>query len=528
MPAEDDGEENNEVADGANNSSSEDNDSTAAAHAAAIGHSPRLVKVAHTLPDIPDHLKQGPDAVSTISTTTTLQPKPSHIRRDIDMKDTNHHTSIDEKINSVRFADNHASRSADGPCLTKAEADTGETPPVSGLHKRTKLVVNPDVFLNERDEDENTALHIAIHSRKLEHTKVLLEAGASLRIRCDGSLPLHTAISMGSLRNHAQFAYECVVLLKEHGADLSVKDESMQTPLFLACMFNLPQIAEFILSDDVGLGTLNCRSDRAGNRPLHAAAKFDTPENTTFSKRAASIATGQSLIQSNRANSPKEFSKDAVASPKIDKSSGLPQRPTAVSTPTTEALLTQILLGVSGIEVDAVNSSGHTPLHVACMRRNWPVVRLLLQTGASATAVDKRGYTPGQLAYKRGAPVPKDLVAPLGDPPDIGIIPPLRELVVDPDGSTAILCHELCIKHHTCTPMRRDSEEPPPENIRRLRVLLDQDTGILRSGEFARLVWIKQARRAAIADVLKVWWQFIDYPTPSYTFFYSGPRVQLR
>jgi hypothetical protein len=75
---------------------------------------------------------------------------------------------------------------------------------------------------------------------------------------------------------------------------------------------------------------------------------------------------------------------------------------------------------------------------------------------------------------------------------------------VDPDGSTLLLGHEVCMLHRTCAPIRRDSPEPPPENVRRLQVLLDNETGILRSGEFASLVWNQDVRRAAIADVLKV------------------------
>ena len=177
---------------------------------------------------------------------------------------------------------------------------------------------------------------------------------------------------------------------------------------------------------------------------------------------------------------------------------------TATLAHSTEALLTQVLLGTNGIEVDALNVLGQTPLHIACMRRNWPVVRLLLHAGASPTIEDRRGFTPGQVAYKRGMPIPNDLVDTLGDAPVGGIIAPVRELIVDPDGATLLLCHELCTLHRTCPPINRDSPEPPPENVRRLQVLVDPDTGILRSGEFGSLIWKREARRAAIGDVLKV------------------------
>ena len=68
-----------------------------------------------------------------------------------------------------------------------------------------------------------------------------------------------------------------------------------------------------------------------------------------------------------------------------------------------------------------------------------------------------------------------------------------------------VFAHELCVLHRSCAPIRRDSnQEPPPENVRRLEVLLDQETGILRTGEFGRTVWEGEARRAAMVDVLKV------------------------
>jgi len=58
--------------------------------------------------------------------------------------------------------------------------------------------------------------------------------------------------------------------------------------------------------------------------------------------------------------------------------------------------------------------------------------------------------------------------------------------------------------HRTCPPMIRDGSDPPPENVRRLHVLVDQHEGILRGGEFANCSWKDEARRAAIGDVLKV------------------------
>ena len=46
--------------------------------------------------------------------------------------------------------------------------------------------------------------------------------------------------------------------------------------------------------------------------------------------------------------------------------------------------------------------------------------------------------------------------------------------------------------------------DPPPENVRRLHVLINVNVGILHSKEFESCTWEKEARRASMADVLKV------------------------
>ena len=85
-----------------------------------------------------------------------------------------------------------------------------------------------------------------------------------------------------------------------------------------------------------------------------------------------------------------------------------------------------------------------------------------------------------------------------------GVVAPPRDLIADPDSSTLLLTHELCILHRTCAPIRRGVIEVPPENVRRLTVLVDPETGILRTGEFNRCSWENAARRVALVDVLKV------------------------
>ena len=387
------------------------------------------------------------------------------------------------------------------PC--EVEADHAKK-----LKKKTKKKINyySPYDLNERDEDENTPLHVAVHACKLEHVKLLLEAGASSSRKCDGSFPVHTAISMGAIAKHADFAHDCVALLVGHGADLSLKDDSFHSPLYLACEMNLPRVVSFILSDSEGMSTLNARSDRSGGRPLHAAAKFDVQARPGGTRQSVGIPrTSSNHSEVSISESDHELpvlSGGAMASKPLAHamSQGI-LGPSADSI----APVTQMLLSQTGVEVDAQNMQGHTPLHVACSRGNWPVVRLLLHANANPNIQDKRGFTPMHLALKRGVPIPNDLLAAFGGiPSSISSLPPSRDLVVDPDGTTVLISHELCMLHRSCPPIRRDSGmEPPPENIRRLHVLVNEEDGILRGGEFSQMVWQNHARRAAISDVLK-------------------------
>lgn len=532
MPADDpedqDGQDNNGTSNqkednDSSSSSSDDNDSTEAAHAAAIGHSPqpqpiRPAAVGATAIAGATAPEASPDAAGENGTKAPIKadaeappaspagdsnaalPKPED-------EDTPTPMDVSEDASPTKEQDQAAAPSKESP-------DAMDTATENAATKKVTRYYCP-LNINERDEDENTALHVAIQARKLEHVKLLLEAGASFRMRCDGSWPLHTALSIGAIPQHRQFAYECFVVLHEAGADLSAKDDSLHTPLYLACMFNLPQIVSYILSDEDGLSTVNLRADRAGSRPLHAAAKFDTLANPGISRTAVASATGHvpgishhhpdGTVISSMHPIPGFSGKQTSTS--LSHAAVPTAEPVAapVVPPSSAALLTQVLLGTTGVELDATNTVGQSPLHVACSRGNWPVVRLLLAAGASAELADRRGLMPGQCAHKRGMPIPNDLLVKLGQPPDTGVVAPPRDLIVDPDGSTLVLSHELCILHRTCPPVRRDdSAEPPPENVRRLHVLVDQETGILRNGEFGNVAWQGEARRAAIGDVLKV------------------------
>lgn len=489
----------------ATSSSSDENDSVAAAHAAAIGHSPQPLpngKVPDrnsTLPQIKNDestsaAKEEGDSESKTTTPTTRE-------KSVTPDEGNEETGSDDAKPSAGEPQTNETSGDDDEMDVDNDAADIETQKVE-QHLKPPKAKKRRFFcphnLNERDEDENTPMHVAIHAQKLEHVKLLCKAGASLHKKSDGSPPLHVAISMGAVPQHREFALECVKVLYKNEADFTLKDDALHTPLSLACICNLPEIVAFILSTDVGLSTLNAKADRGQGRALHSAAKFDTinaarPGAAGAGRVAHIHHPGGSLVNAMH-RIPAYPGKQAEGSTAL---------PSPTQNPSQESV-TELLLKASDIEIDAQNSVGQTPLHVACARGNWNVVRLLLDKGASPAIADRRGFTPGQHSHKRGMPIPNDLLKILGGPPSSGIIPSPRDLIVDPDNNTLVITHELCLLHRTCPPIRRGgSEEPPPENVRRLHVLVDKETGILRTGEFGRCKWENESRRAALVDVLK-------------------------
>ena len=125
------------------------------------------------------------------------------------------------------------------------------------------------------------------------------------------------------------------------------------------------------------------------------------------------------------------------------------------------------LLIEAGADLKLANIWGSTPLHLAAAGGHWDVARVLLKASVGAELValrDKRGRTPGEVAVRRGAPVPEDLKGLLG-------ITKKQEGGGGAEAKTLLVEDPRCSQHLTCRVIRRSRRwEPPPENVGRLKV----------------------------------------------------------
>lgn len=109
----------------------------------------------------------------------------------------------------------------------------------------------------DRDDHGATMLHRALHvysQRQADVVKALLDAGAPVNEPLDdGSTPLHWALRFG--------CEACVPLLLARGADVKVRDEDGNTPLFSASASAAPLL--------IAAGADPLARNRRGEVPLH-------------------------------------------------------------------------------------------------------------------------------------------------------------------------------------------------------------------------------------------------------------------
>jgi acetoin utilization deacetylase AcuC-like enzyme len=269
-----------------------------------------------------------------------------------------------------------------------------------------------------------------------------------VNLKCHGTPSLHLAITLAALPGGGAFGAAAASLILTNSCDLTAKDDQGYTALHCAAQLNLLGLVESILgAAGEHLEILLEAKDRVGQRPLHRCAE-----------------------------------KNAVTSARV--------------------------LLAAGANVGAATGMGATPLHVCAAHGSAAVWALLRESGAACRGhADIYGRDAVECAIRHGWAVDDATETLLHRIQSIGG----DGSAAAPKAATALLTHPLCMEHFSCPPAELESS-PPPENVRRLTVLLDGKDGALRcshlnegSEEGARsLLWVEEARAAAMADVLRV------------------------
>jgi ankyrin repeat protein len=229
--------------------------------------------------------------------------------------------------------------------------------------------------------DDGTPLMVAVNAGHVEIMKLLLAAGADVKaVHRMGDQALMMAAEQRSYRNpSAEPNAEVVQVLLDHGADAKARGEYNRTALMLAntaakVKLLIAKGAEVDAKDEYGQTALMHAAEH-GN-PAVASALLENGASVNATDNKGLTALLYSLDDENRA-----YGEEAKT---------LPARRSEVAR--------RILLA-KGVDVNAANADGETPLIRAVRLKNVETIKALLAKGADANRSDIFGDTAVTLAY---------------------------------------------------------------------------------------------------------------------------------
>jgi len=261
----------------------------------------------------------------------------------------------------------------------------------SGDAESVRLLIAAGADVNEALPDGASALVVAAHSGHREAAMALLEKGANPNANAVGYTALHAAV----LRSDV----ELVKSLLARGADLNAPI-TKGTPVRRNSQdYELPK-------------TL------IGATPYALGAKFLEPD----IMRALAAAGADTRRPMNDGATPlMAASGMGIAAPAQDEKRGTDRRGLAIVDggivePESRVLETVTMALTLGSDLEAVNASGETALHIAAAQGYETVVRALVERGANLNARNARGQTPlgALVARKATRPAMIELLRELG------------------------------------------------------------------------------------------------------------------
>ena len=251
-------------------------------------------------------------------------------------------------------------------------------------------------LVGRRDEDDNTALHLAVWNANGGEVVCLLEAGAEVDARNKwGQTPLHWAARTGDAAEIAR--------LVRAGAELDATDADGLTPLDVAAIEDHPEVAARLarLGADLNGGKFR------GYASLHWAGGHASPEMITALIDAGADPGARDendqtpLHKAARDNVPEVITRLARLGADLEARDENGLTPLHVAAIMNDNPDISARLVAEGADVNAVGNHGVTPLHAAAQPGRKPeVAARLLRLGADPEARTEHGERPLEVARR--------------------------------------------------------------------------------------------------------------------------------
>ena len=230
-----------------------------------------------------------------------------------------------------------------------------------------------------KDSPGNTSLHLAVRVKEVK--PIIRKTGAS-------------KISTFPAPYH-KCSIETVQAIIDHGVDVNAVNNTGQTPLWLACCDGQVDFVKILL--DTGADTNII--DKYGDSCLHAAmhGHCSTEVIQKILDHGAHVnavnkdgATPLLLACSTAQTEAVKLLLGAMADPNIAYADGDTSLHTAIAGDCSKETIQEII--DHGADVNAMNKRGRTALLLGCFYRQMDSVKVLLETGADPTIVDRRRF----------------------------------------------------------------------------------------------------------------------------------------
>ena len=246
-----------------------------------------------------------------------------------------------------------------------------------------------------------------------------------------------TGVDLGSLESDTNSWNEvALVLLIEYGCDPNTKDNDGYSPLHVACMKGDFSLVEALINHGADPNTM----DVFGNTPLMLAIK------NNFNEIVLSLLTQYGCdpnIKDNDGYSPLHVAcvkgNLAIFQPLVSHGVALESNTLILAIANSWNEVVFALLSEYGCDPNTKDNDGNSPLHVACIKGNFDVIKALISHGADQNSLDSGNDAPITLAVKNGW--------------DEVVLTLIRECGCDPNTKDS---HGRSLLHHTLEKGRYD------------------------------------------------------------------------
>ena len=252
----------------------------------------------------------------------------------------------------------------------------------------TRKLIEKGADVNMVVDNDGSILKHAVRKNSGAAVKVLLEMGASVNARSNPKqrTALHVAADLG-------FA-DVIKILLEFGANVNADDDDGNLPVHLS--LRSKGCTQMLVNSS---SPVNARN-KLGSTPLHEAFKLIPTSREQIYENVASPDPISDEVFDDEVRQVRHWLVQNGSEINAVDSAG--NSPLHVAVAHAGSSTEVKLLLDHGALVNVQNNSGETPLHLSCWKWNPEVTQILISSGAVVDVRNKNGETPLHLAAMRG------------------------------------------------------------------------------------------------------------------------------